>query len=269
MAIGHGHARHATSLHVVGGGPATSRSSARADGTSRHTDRPRSTRQSMPCLPRLTLKGAPAVRIRADAARAATNALFQRCGMDAAGADVCADVLVSNDLRGNESHGLSNMLRQYVGWFREGVHNPTPNGARNCRPAARATATAAPHIGRPRATQIPRPCASSRQCARCARRPPPPCSTPTTASASTSARWRWLSRCKRPRRSGWAASRCATRATWAGRATTRWWRRRRAASASASARPAATSPSPPLAPRRALGRTRSRGRRPRRPRLPS
>ena len=41
-------------------------------------------------------------------------------------AQVTADVLIENDLRGNESHGVSNMLRQYVAWFRNGTHNPTP-----------------------------------------------------------------------------------------------------------------------------------------------
>ena len=34
------------------------------------------------------------------------------------GAACVADVLVTNDLRGNESHGCSNMLREYVRWLR-------------------------------------------------------------------------------------------------------------------------------------------------------
>ena len=62
---------------------------------------------AMPCLPRLTLSGSPAVRITADSARRATTAVFRRCGMDEAGSEACSDVLISNDLRGNESHGLS------------------------------------------------------------------------------------------------------------------------------------------------------------------
>ena len=34
------------------------------------------------------------------------------------GAACVADVLVTNDLRGNESHGCSNMLREYIRWLR-------------------------------------------------------------------------------------------------------------------------------------------------------
>jgi len=58
--------------------------------------------------------------------REATEAVFTACGMDEKGAATCADVLLSNDLRGNDSHGVSNMLRKYVGWFRNGDQNPNP-----------------------------------------------------------------------------------------------------------------------------------------------
>ena len=44
--------------------------------------------------------------------------LLKACGMADDGATCVADVLVTNDLRGNESHGCSNMLREYVRWLR-------------------------------------------------------------------------------------------------------------------------------------------------------
>ena len=34
--------------------------------------------------------------------------------LQARSAEVCADVLISNDLRGNDSHGVSNMLRKVI-----------------------------------------------------------------------------------------------------------------------------------------------------------
>ena len=40
--------------------------------------------------------------------------MFAHCGLTADAAKSCADVLITNDLRGVESHGVSNMLRQYA-----------------------------------------------------------------------------------------------------------------------------------------------------------
>ena len=81
----------------------------------------------MPSLSRFTLKAGDGLRVRSDAMRASTSALLQRVGMTATGAASVADVLVANDLRGNESHGVSNMLRQYVSWFQNGTNNPSPD----------------------------------------------------------------------------------------------------------------------------------------------
>ena len=58
--------------------------------------------------------------------RAATEAVFQKMGLDEAGARTCADVLITNDLRGVETHGVSNMLRRYVREYSEGILNPRP-----------------------------------------------------------------------------------------------------------------------------------------------
>jgi LDH2 family malate/lactate/ureidoglycolate dehydrogenase len=59
--------------------------------------------------------------------RAATEAVFRHAGVDAKGAKQCADVLITNDLRGVESHGISNQLRNYMRWYADGSLNPRPN----------------------------------------------------------------------------------------------------------------------------------------------
>ncbi len=59
--------------------------------------------------------------------RAATEALFVRCGLDEDGARKCTDVLITNDLRAVETHGVSNMMRNYVQSYMSGAINPTPN----------------------------------------------------------------------------------------------------------------------------------------------
>lgn len=60
-------------------------------------------------------------------ARAGMQALFERMGMPAEDAATCTDVLITSDLRGCESHGISNMVRRYVDMYAEGILNPTPN----------------------------------------------------------------------------------------------------------------------------------------------
>ena len=53
--------------------------------------------------------------------------IFEKMGMTPEDAALGADVLVTADLRGVDSHGVSNMLREYVRGFREGELNPRPN----------------------------------------------------------------------------------------------------------------------------------------------
>ena len=68
--------------------------------------------------------------------RQTVEAIFQEMGMPEGDARQAADVLMYADLRGIESHGVSNMMRLYVQWFREGIINPTPeptNPARSPR----------------------------------------------------------------------------------------------------------------------------------------
>lgn len=52
--------------------------------------------------------------------------IFLKMGMSKEDAFVSADVLIYADVRGIESHGVSNMLRRYVQAFAENDINPTP-----------------------------------------------------------------------------------------------------------------------------------------------
>lgn len=56
-----------------------------------------------------------------------TKSIFRNIGMDDAGATASTDVLLGNDLRGNESHGVSNGLRGYVRQYSEKQLNATPS----------------------------------------------------------------------------------------------------------------------------------------------
>ncbi len=55
------------------------------------------------------------------------KAVFLKMGMSDADATTSADVLVSSDVRGVDTHGVSNMLRRYVDMFNEEFVNPTPD----------------------------------------------------------------------------------------------------------------------------------------------
>ena len=67
------------------------------------------------------------VKIRHEDLKRTTTAIFGAMGMPGADAELAADVLMSADIRGCETHGVSNMLRGYVQAFAEGGINPTPN----------------------------------------------------------------------------------------------------------------------------------------------
>ena len=53
--------------------------------------------------------------------------IFEKMGVPAADARVAADVLVLADLRGVDTHGVSNMLRSYVNGYQNGQINPRPD----------------------------------------------------------------------------------------------------------------------------------------------
>ena len=60
------------------------------------------------------------------AARAATQSIFEKMGMSEEDAVIATDVLITSDLRGCESHGVSNMLRNYVAMYQADRMNPRP-----------------------------------------------------------------------------------------------------------------------------------------------
>lgn len=58
--------------------------------------------------------------------RNATESIFVRMGLDEEDARLAADVLILSDLRGCESHGVSNMLRHYIASYEAGQMKPRP-----------------------------------------------------------------------------------------------------------------------------------------------
>ena len=68
-----------------------------------------------------------AVRVSESSARSGMEALFQAMGVQESDAKLAADVLILSDLRGCESHGVSNMVRRYLEMYADGRLNPTPN----------------------------------------------------------------------------------------------------------------------------------------------
>jgi LDH2 family malate/lactate/ureidoglycolate dehydrogenase len=67
-----------------------------------------------------------AIRVPADAMRATVEDLFVAHGMPPAHAVAAADVLIWADLRGIDSHGVSNMMTFYLVGLRDGSINPNP-----------------------------------------------------------------------------------------------------------------------------------------------
>ena len=66
------------------------------------------------------------VRVDHNRLRETTKALFVSHGVPSGDAEIGADVLVRADLRGVDTHGVSNMLSHYLSDFRNGVINPKP-----------------------------------------------------------------------------------------------------------------------------------------------
>ena len=67
------------------------------------------------------------VRVSEESLRQTVTAVFEKMGVSPEDAAEGAEVLVMTDLRGVETHGVSNMLRSYVQQFNEGSLNPRPN----------------------------------------------------------------------------------------------------------------------------------------------
>jgi L-2-hydroxycarboxylate dehydrogenase (NAD+) len=67
------------------------------------------------------------VRVPEDSLRDTVKVVFLKMGVTEEDASEASDVLVSTDLRGVETHGVSNMLRAYVQQYNQGSLNPRPN----------------------------------------------------------------------------------------------------------------------------------------------
>ena len=67
-----------------------------------------------------------AVRVPAATMRKAVEDIFASLGMSAEDAAKCADPLIYADVRGIDSHGVSNMMRPYVAGLKGGHINPKP-----------------------------------------------------------------------------------------------------------------------------------------------
>ena len=68
-----------------------------------------------------------AVKVDSEELRKMVVSLFEKVGVPSDDAALGADALVLADLRGVDSHGVSNMLRSYIDGYNAGTINPTPN----------------------------------------------------------------------------------------------------------------------------------------------
>ena len=67
-----------------------------------------------------------AVRVDEDSLRKMVVSLFEKVGVPSDDAALGADALVTADLRGVDSHGVSNMLRYYIAGFNSGDITANP-----------------------------------------------------------------------------------------------------------------------------------------------
>ena len=77
-------------------------------------------------LERFKVPAKDQVRVSEAALRATVTQIFEKLGVSAEDAAEAADVLTMTDLRGVETHGVSNMLRMYVRDYKAGKLDPRP-----------------------------------------------------------------------------------------------------------------------------------------------
>ena len=65
-----------------------------------------------------------AILVKHEPLAATASSLFRAAGLLEADAALAADVVVRADLRGVDSHGVSNMMRIYIERLRSGAYNP-------------------------------------------------------------------------------------------------------------------------------------------------
>ncbi len=78
-------------------------------------------------LPKFRVSMDEATMVSGDDLKVTVAAVFEKMGVPPDDAQLGADVLVLADLRGVDSHGVSNMLRSYVSGYTGGQINPTPD----------------------------------------------------------------------------------------------------------------------------------------------
>ena len=67
------------------------------------------------------------IRVKEDSLRETVVLVLLKMGVPEADCALAADVLITADLRGVETHGVSNMLRSYVAGYNSGELNSQPN----------------------------------------------------------------------------------------------------------------------------------------------
>ena len=78
-------------------------------------------------LPKFRVSLDEATMVPGDDLKSTVAAVFEKMGVPPDDARLGADVLVLADLRGVDSHGVSNMLRSYVSGYTSGQINPNPD----------------------------------------------------------------------------------------------------------------------------------------------
>jgi L-2-hydroxycarboxylate dehydrogenase (NAD+) len=78
-------------------------------------------------LERFKVKEEDAIRVQEAPLRETVTQVFKKMGVPDSDSELAADVLVTADMRGVETHGVSNMLRSYVRGYNSGELNPRPN----------------------------------------------------------------------------------------------------------------------------------------------
>ena len=78
-------------------------------------------------LEQFKVKGSDVIKVSEGALRETTTQVFKKMGVPDGDCELAADVLVAADLRGVETHGVSNMLRTYVRGYNDGQINPRPD----------------------------------------------------------------------------------------------------------------------------------------------
>ncbi|MBN32498.1 MAG: malate dehydrogenase [Dehalococcoidia bacterium] len=66
------------------------------------------------------------IRVNSEKLRKTAEQIFIKCGMTFANSKIATDVLLSADIRGVDTHGVSNMLRNYVLYLSEGSAKANP-----------------------------------------------------------------------------------------------------------------------------------------------